>query len=164
MSLSEEYYFHQTPVDLCKKLIAITPLENGDKVLEPFKGEGGFYDNLPNHINKDWCEITQGRDYKDYSGDIDWIVSNPPFKLDGKCAFWKLINYYTEHVKKGIALLGNEYCLSSLTPKRICELKKKGWYVNKIVCCSIKKWRGRYYYIILQRQSCDFFDYIEGNY
>ena len=65
MSKDETYYFHQTPEDLCKELIKEVPFENNDKVLEPFKGEGAFYNNLPTNIEKDWCEILEGRDYKD---------------------------------------------------------------------------------------------------
>ena len=37
MVKDETYYFHQTPEELCKKLIEKVPLEEGDKVLEPFK-------------------------------------------------------------------------------------------------------------------------------
>lgn len=164
MTEDEEYYFHQTPVELCKKLIDITPLEDGDKVLEPFRGEGGFYNNLPEIVSKDWCEIRLGRDYKDYEQEYDWVVSNPPFKLDGKCAFWKVLKYYTEHARKGIALLGNEYCLSSLTVKRLKELNNDSWFIHRVICCSIKKWKGRYYYIIMRRQPCEFYGFIEGNY
>lgn len=36
------YYFHQTPKKLCEELIKNIDLKEGDRVLEPFRGEGGF--------------------------------------------------------------------------------------------------------------------------
>lgn len=52
MPKNEEYYFHQTPEELAIKLINLVELEEGDMVLEPFKGEGAFYNNLPNNVIK----------------------------------------------------------------------------------------------------------------
>jgi hypothetical protein len=39
---TETYYFHQTPNELCRELIKCISLVQGDRVLEPFKGEGNF--------------------------------------------------------------------------------------------------------------------------
>jgi len=44
-------------------------------ILEPCRGEGGFYDNLPGE--KLWCEITDGRDFFDFNEKVDWIITNP---------------------------------------------------------------------------------------
>jgi len=164
----ETYYFHQTPNDLAKKLIGFVPLIQGDNVLEPFKGEGSFYNNFPDFVNKEWCEIEEGRDFKDYDKPIDWVISNPPFKLEtGKKrenSFYYLINYYLDRVNKGIAFLGNDSCFSTLTPKRLKEMNDKGFYVNKIVVSSIKKWRGRYFFIIISKQKTELYNFIEGNF
>lgn len=170
MEKTEVYYFHQTPVDAAIELLKHVDLVEGDKVLEPFKGEGAFYDNLPNFVEKDWTEIMEGRDYKDYDKEMDWVISNPPFRLeeaDGKRvnAFYYLLNYYAGKVKKGIAFLGNDYCLGTLTPKRLKELKENhNLYIHKIRVCNIKKWRGRYYFIIFKKGPCDFYDCIDGNF
>ena len=48
--MDEMYLFHQTPKDLAKQLIQYIDFSDNDCVLEPFKGEGAFYDNLPNNI------------------------------------------------------------------------------------------------------------------
>jgi len=53
----EVYYFHQTPEELCIELIKHVPLIQGDRVLESFRGEGSFYNNFPDFVEKDWCEI-----------------------------------------------------------------------------------------------------------
>lgn len=162
------YYFHQTPEELCKELLKLVPFQDGDVVLEPFKGEGGFYNNFPANVNKDWCEIEEGRDYRDHDKAFDWVITNPPFRLnDGvkrENAFFKLLKYYTERATKGIAFLGNDFCFATLTPKRLKELNESGWYIHNIVCCQIKKWRGRYFFIIFKKEPCDFYKHIIGNF
>lgn len=161
----EIYYFHQTPEDLCCKLIPYVPVEENDRVLEPFKGEGGFFKNFPANTINDFCEIEEGLDYKDYDKPIDWVITNPPFKLDtaGKRvnSIWTLIDYYLDRVLKGIAFLVSDYVISTLTPKRIKCINDRGFYIHKIVVCCIKKWRGRYFFIIINRQPNDFYNYIE---
>lgn len=47
------------------------------RVLEPFKGEGAFFEQLPS--NSMWCEINEGRDFFEFREPVDWIVTNPPF-------------------------------------------------------------------------------------
>jgi hypothetical protein len=168
MNETDAYYFHQTPKDLAKKLIAYIDFSDNDLVLEPFRGEGAFYDNLPN-VNKDWCEIEQGRDYKDYTKNIDWVVSNPPFKLKTNekrvNSFYFLIDYYAKRVNKGIAFLGNDTCFNTLTPKRLKELNEKyNLYIHNIIVCNVKKWRGRYFFIIFKKGNNSFYKYIEGSY
>lgn len=156
MSDIETYLFHQTPEKLAKDLMQFIPFSQGDRVLEPFKGEGAFYNNIPDICIKDWCEIREGRDYKDYNCDdnrVDWVISNPPFRLNNKNAFWFLLEYYASRVKKGVCFLGNDYCFSTLTPARLDELDKKGFHIIRIVVCNVKKWRGRYFFFILRKKD-----------
>ena len=165
----EVYFFHQTPELLCKELIKQIPLEDNDNVFEPFKGEGSFYNNFPVNVSKDWTEIEEGRDYRDYDKPIDWVISNPPFKLvrdKGRVnSFYYLLNYYASRVNKGIAFLGNDSCFSTLTPKRLKELNiNHNLFIHDIVVCNVKKWRGRYFFIIFKKGSSPFYKYIEGNF
>ena len=46
-----------TPRDLALKLIKMTPLKKGDVVLDGFCGKNAFYDQYPDFVKKDWCEI-----------------------------------------------------------------------------------------------------------
>jgi hypothetical protein len=164
----DTYLFHQTPVELCKDLINFIPIEPNDKIYEPFKGEGSFYNSFPTVNPKDWSEIEQGRDFKDYTGDYDWVITNPPFRLDhdqGRMnSFYYLLDYYSKKAKKGIAFLGNDKCFSSMTTRRLNILKDRGWYITKIIVCAIKKWRGRYFFIIFQKKPSDFYNYLLTNY
>lgn len=163
----ETYLLHQTPKTCAKDLIALVPLHSNDRVIEPFKGEGAFYDSFPAYVEKDWAELEQGRDYQDLSGEYDWVITNPPFRLETGTkrvnSFWFLLDYYSTRAKKGIAFLGNDMCFSTLTPRRMELLKQRGWSITKIVVCSIKKWRGRYFFIILEKKQ-GFFDFLPLNY
>ena len=47
--------------------------------LDPCMGNGAFYDAF--NCNKDWCEITKGKDFFDYTNKVDWIITNPPFSI-----------------------------------------------------------------------------------
>ena len=163
----ETYLFHQTPNDLANELIKEIDFKEGDIVLEPFRGEGAFYNNFPDYVDKEWCELEEGRDYKDHQGEFDWVISNPPFRLDtgGKRvnSFYYLLDYYSKRARKGIAFLGNDYCFGTLTPNRIKDLQDRGWYLNKVRVCSIKKWRGRYFFLVFTKEPTDFYGCVEGN-
>ncbi len=50
-----------------------------DKFLDPCKGDGAFFDNMPKF--KEYCEISQGKDFFDFYDNIDWIITNPPFSI-----------------------------------------------------------------------------------
>jgi hypothetical protein len=168
MEKNDVYFFHQTPADLCKELIKHVDLKEGDRVLEPFRGEGAFYNSFPDYVIKDWTEITEDKDYLDYAGEIDWVITNPPFRLDNGVkrvnAFFQLLKYYTARANKGIAFLGNDACFSTLTPKRLKELNDDGWFIHNIVVCNIKKWRGRYFFIIFKKSPSDFYKHVIGTF
>jgi hypothetical protein len=169
MNDAEVYLFHQTPKKCAIDLMQFVPLVEGDKVLEPFKGEGAFYDAFPDFVEKDWCEITAGRDYKDYEGEFDWVVSNPPFRLenaDGKRvnAFWTLLDFYTARARKGVAFFANDACMCTLTPRRLAILKGRGFMLTKLVVASVKKWRGRYFLMVFQKDVPTCVEYLSENY
>lgn len=66
-----------TPDDLAVRIANAFPI--GGKVLEPCSGDGAFLRALP--VGTEWCEIKEGKDFFDYSGKVDWIVTNPPYSI-----------------------------------------------------------------------------------
>ena len=68
-----------TPEPIAKLIISKFALAG--KVLDPFKGKGAFYNNLPESVEKNWCEIDDGRDFFEYKEHVDWIISNPPYSI-----------------------------------------------------------------------------------
>lgn len=45
--------------------------------LDPCKGDGAFYDCLPD--DKEYCEIAEGKDFFDHYQAASWIIGNPPY-------------------------------------------------------------------------------------
>lgn len=173
MTKDDVYYFHQTPPDLCKELVKHVGLTDEDVVFEPFAGEGAFVEAFPNKANVIQTEIQDGTDYRSVDLEttrIDWVITNPPFRLErttGKRtnAFYELCDYFAGKTKKGFAFLGNDACLSSFTPKRLQHLREtKGVSISKVVVCSVKKWRGRYFFVIFKNERHDLFDYVSGTF
>jgi hypothetical protein len=162
------YLFHQTPAALATRLLATLPLIPTDRLYEPFRGEGAFYNAFPAANPRDWSELREGRDYKDYGGEYDWVITNPPFRLDTSGrrvnAFWYLLDYYTHRAQKGVAFLANDRCFCTLTPARIKGLQERGWYIRSLTVSSVKKWRGRYFFIVLTREPTDFVSRIDGTF
>lgn len=46
--------------------------------LDPCKGDGAFYNHLP---NADYCELGEGKDFFDYNKKCNWIIGNPPYSI-----------------------------------------------------------------------------------
>lgn len=69
-----------TPMPLACKLV--DALDIAGSVLEPCCGGGSFVFALATttyDIQIQTCEITEGRDFFDWTGHVDWIVTNPPW-------------------------------------------------------------------------------------
>tara|TARA_R100001198_G_scaffold95714_1_gene82632 strand:+ start:1860 stop:2363 length:504 start_codon:yes stop_codon:yes gene_type:complete len=164
----EKYYFHQTPEILCKDIIGKINWDINEIVLEPFAGENNFYNNIPEEIEKYRCEIEDGLCYKDFNyNEIKptTILTNPPFHLDGKNAFYDIILFYSKikSIKK-MYILCNAICFESLTPNRMVKLNENKLFLNKLTTINIKKWRGRYFLLYFTRKINKNFDYYLGNY
>ena len=67
-----------TPLYLATKIM--NHLKPQGTILEPCRGTGVFY-NLMGIDKRDYCEITEGLDFFDYTKKVDWIVSNPPWSI-----------------------------------------------------------------------------------
>jgi hypothetical protein len=163
------YLFHQTPPLLGKDLMQFVPLVAGDSCYEPFAGEGAFYNAFPSFVSSDWSEITRGRDYKDYKGSYDWVISNPPFKVPNKKgvlknAIYPLLLEFAKTAKKGIAFLVSDYGFNSLTPVRIAKMASLGFFLQSLTTCAVKKWRGRYYFLIWMKEPSNFLTCLQGTY
>ena len=66
-----------TPLHIAK--MVVNHYKPTGKVLEPAKGEGAFMDFLPRDTQ--WCEITKDVDFFDFKGQVDWIITNPPYSI-----------------------------------------------------------------------------------
>lgn len=159
----QQYYFHQTPAELALKLVDFLPITMEDTAYEPMKGEGAFYNALRQKTKQvDWAEIEEGKDYLDNNNKYDYICTNPPFQERG--SFWKILSKLIDQTNKCLAVLGNSWCMSAITPRRLKWLEGKGFYLTSIVICNVAKWKNRYYFMIFTRDKNESFKYLEGNY
>tara|TARA_R110000823_G_scaffold263517_1_gene383922 strand:- start:239 stop:748 length:510 start_codon:yes stop_codon:yes gene_type:complete len=168
MVKDDKYYFHQTPVSLCKDIITHINFSDDEIVLEPFAGENNFYNNIPDNVEKYRTEIEDELCYKsfDYEGiKPTSILSNPPFRIDGINAFFDILLFFSRlHYVKNIYFLVNDQCVGSLTPIRVKKLNEQNLFLNKKTTINVKKWRGRYYLLHFNRTYNKSFDYFIKNY
>jgi len=168
MVKNDIYYLHQTPKKLARDLISQIDFSEIKNVYEPFAGEGAFYSQFPENIPKFKSEIEDGEDFKDFNieeNQIDTIITNPPFKMEGKNCFFQLIMYFFNYkCIKNVYFLCNDYCFGSLTPSRRKLMEDEGIHINEITTCTIKKWKGRYYFIKFTRKNNNNFKYLLENY
>lgn len=93
--------------------------------LDPCKGDGAFF-NQYQEGPKDWCEISEGRDFLEYEGKADWIVTNPP---------WSKMRQF---LVKGMEVADNVVYLTTInhytTKRRMLDIREMGFAVKEIFC------------------------------
>jgi len=140
---------HYTPEQLAIYLIGKVNIQNNDLVLDPSAGVNKvFYNNFPTK-NKQYCEIHEGKDFLfSWFEQVDWIITNPPFHL-----FWRYVEHSSELTRKGFAFLSSSNSLLSFTPKRLSILAKRGFSLTHMEIVNVKKWFGRYYFVIFEKDK-----------
>ena len=66
-----------TPIHVSKNIIDF--LKPSGKCLDPCKGDGAFYNYLPE--GADFCEIREGKDFFNCADKYDWVIGNPPYSI-----------------------------------------------------------------------------------
>ena len=151
-----------TKEDMAKHLINQIKFNENDIVIDPCRGKGAFYDNLPNNVEKIWCEINEGKDYLEFNGKVDITLSNPPFVP--RKLFWSFMQKSMETTNREIYWLVNMSSLNVFTPKRLQEMKEKNWYIQSFHVVSDKRWYGRYIWIKIGRKDLNMFSWNEKSF
>lgn len=114
-----------TPRDLAKRLY--NGLSPSGLILEPARGDGAFYDLMPEN-SRDWCEIREDRDFLKYDKRVDWIITNPP---------WSLMRPFLVHSMK---IADNVAFLCTLnhlwTRARMKDLYNNDFGIKSILLCD----------------------------
>ncbi len=131
-----------TPKPVAELMIKMCNIQPNEKVLDPSKGGGVFFDNLP-ECDKSYCEITEDIDYFDASGKYDLIIGNPPYSL------W---NKWLEHT---IKLNPNKFCyifgVYNLTPPRLQNIFDAGYIVSKFHICKVDWWFSPSFIVVFEK-------------
>jgi hypothetical protein len=132
-----------TPVPVVKIMIDMCDITPGMKVLDPCKATGNFYNNLPD-CNKDWCEITEGKDYFDYNEKVDLVIGNPPYSIWSK---------WLDHTAK----ITDKFCyvfgVLNLTPFRLKQLEEKGFGLTKMHMLNVEWWFSHSVIAVFERNK-----------
>ena len=152
--------FHYTKPEMVKDLIDLIPLITNDSVLDAGSGKNKvWYNNIPDYCIKEECEIEDGIDFLTIDKQYDWVIGNPPFHLG-----WKFLEKASEISNKGIAFLGNLNFFNSCLPNRFEKLKSKGFYLQKIHIVQDKRWFGRYYFLLFDKNINNFISWNTKSY
>lgn len=94
-------------------------------ILDPCKGKGAFYNNFPT-TNKEWCELSEGKDFFNFTDNVKWIITNPP---------WSKMQQFLEH---GMRVADDIVYLTTInhytTKKRIRDMRHYNFGIKEIFC------------------------------
>jgi len=131
-----------TPEKVAKMMIKMCEIEKDDKVLDPSRGGGVFYNNFP-ECDKDWCEIDEGIDFFKYNKEVNIIVGNPPYSL------------WSKWLKKTVELNPKKICyifnISNLTPFRVDNLINAGYGIKKFILLKVDWWFSSSFLVLFEK-------------
>lgn len=145
-----------TKPEMAIYLISISALQPNDLVMEPCKGKGAFYDNLPDWVNKTYCEINEDKDYLQSTEVVDITMSNPPFVP--RKLFWQFHLKAMQTTRRKIYWLINMSSLNVFTPNRMTEMDERGWYITKMTIVQDSRWFGRYVWVEFSKENKGFIE------
>lgn len=116
-----------TPPEMAYELIHLLPIQpQQDFIMDPCRGKGAFYNQFPtDDAHKLWCEIDEGRDFFDWHGFVEWIVTNPPYSI-----YDKFMEHCFESAINVCVLVPFSKVASSMN--RIKNYKAVGFGIKKI--------------------------------
>jgi hypothetical protein len=132
-----------TPKPVALKMIEMCDITPKMKVLDPSRGGGVFYDNLPD-CQKSYCEIEENKDFFNETERYDLIIGNPPYSC------------WTKWLKHTIKLT-DKFCYIfgtlNLTPPRLKFLFDNGFGITKIHLLSIQWWFSNSFLIVFEKNK-----------
>jgi hypothetical protein len=132
-----------TPKQVALQMIDMCNITSNMTVLDPSRGGGVFYDNLP-ECQKDYCEIEENIDFFNYNKKVDLIIGNPPYSL------W---NKWLEHTIK----LTDKFCyifgFLNLTNPRVQKLKECGYSITHLHLFKVDWWFGPSFIVIFEKNK-----------
>jgi len=156
---TREKEFHYTDEELVKDCLKLICFKDSDFVLDVGCGDNEVWLKNIHTRKKDWVEIEKGRDFFKYNKKVDWCVGNPPFKQ-----LPKMLEKASEISNFGIGFLMSIDGINAMTPLRLEKLKEKGFSIKNIFVVTCKRWFGRYYFVIFNKEKNSFLRWSRKNY
>ena len=98
-------------------------------VLDPSRGESrAFYDQYPENVRKDWCEVRENKNFFDWHEPVDWVIGNTPWSGHAFTAFLS----HSLKLANDVALLIPS-AMGLTTKKRIRIMHQFGHGLKEIV-------------------------------
>lgn len=131
-----------TPRPLALRAIEMANIQPDETVLDPSKGAGVFYDNLP-PCHKSYCEITEGKDFYKWSEGVDVVIGNPPFS---KWTPW--LDHTLKVCKKRFIYI---FGATSLTGNRLKKILDAGFGITSIHICKVAWWMSQSLVVVAEK-------------
>jgi hypothetical protein len=131
-----------TPRPLALRAIEMANIQPDETVLDPSKGGGVFYDNLP-PCHKSYCEITEGKDFYKWSEGVDVVIGNPPFS---KWTPW--LDHTLKVCKKRFIYI---FGATSLTGNRLKKILDAGFGITSIHICKVAWWMSQSLIVVAEK-------------
>lgn len=113
-----------TPHHIAKEVLDIfLPMVGDGSVIEPFRGDGAFYDLLPDGCA--WCEIDRGVDFMLHQEEYDWMITNPPYS-----EFKNMLPKILTTAKNVVLVIPMNKLLSSMP--RMMDIQRAGANIKRI--------------------------------
>ena len=133
-----------TPKSVALLMIEMCDIKEGHIVLDPSKGGGIFYNNLPDNCIKDYCEITENKDFFEYKQRVDLIIGNPPYSLWSK---------WLEHTMT----ITDKFCYIfggwNFTDTRLRDILDNGFGLIKFHLLKVDWWFGHSFICIFEKNK-----------
>jgi len=134
-----------TPLGLAKIHIDLHDIKEGEVWLDPCKNDGSYYNQFPNNVKKDYCEILENKDFLEYDKKVDVIIQNPPYSM---LDLW---------FKKNIELNPRSFSMligvGNLTARRIEWCENAGYGITKLKMLKVWKWYGMSYIVVFEKDK-----------
>tara|TARA_Y100000593_G_C4264994_1_gene314276 strand:+ start:312 stop:938 length:627 start_codon:yes stop_codon:yes gene_type:complete len=133
-----------TPKPVAEIMINMCNIKEGDKVLDPSRGGGVFYNLFPKNCKKYYCEIQENKDFFKFYEKMDWVIGNPPYSL------W---DEWLDHTMK----ITDKFCyifgVWNMTSARFERIFKNGYGVTKISTCKVNWWFGNSWIVVFEKNK-----------
>ena len=130
-------------------------IEPNEILFDPFYGTGNYFNFMKDISTTEYTEITQGKDFFEYQGKPNVIISNPPYS--------KIDAVLKKSVELGPHTISYLIGQGNLTCRRIEYMNQHGYFLSKLHMTKVWKWYGMSYIVVFTKkatQNCISFDRI----